>query len=79
MSASSQRGGLGVKRVEHGIAPLMESAVTIPININGKDSGIVVYVSTSPFGLVHPSDTIVNAVAVAVANAIDTAAIGDIE
>lgn len=37
----------GLKRLERGIAPPMKAAITIPI----QDSGIVVYVCSSPFGM----------------------------
>lgn len=37
----------GLKQLERNIAPPMKAAITIPI----RDSGIVVYVCSSPFGM----------------------------
>jgi hypothetical protein len=44
------KGRIGV--VEHGISPPLESSVTIPVLVDGKDIGVVVYVATSPFAKV---------------------------
>ena len=38
-------------RVEYDIAPPMARAVTLPITLDGEDTGVSVYVAASPFSL----------------------------
>lgn len=44
--------GAGLNRVEHGIAPPMRSAITIPatVEMGARGVDVVVYVGTSAFG-----------------------------
>lgn len=38
-----------IDTVEYGISPPMKIAVTLPIINDGKDTGIVIYIASSPF------------------------------
>ena len=38
-------------RVEYDISPPMARAVTLPITLDGKDTGVSIYVAASPFSL----------------------------
>lgn len=59
--------------VERNIAPPMKTAITLPVVINGRDTGLAIYVSASPFapqeGLAYPSSIMVAKVAGAIEQA----------
>lgn len=49
--------------VEHGIAPPMREAITLPVlDDTGRDTGVAIYIATSPFNT-KPNDETVHTVA----------------
>lgn len=60
----------GLNEIEHNIRPPMKSCITLPVSIDGRDYGIVVYVAMSPFNDEEhelPSSVLVSKVAAVLA------------
>ncbi len=53
--------------VEHGMRPMIQKMVTLPIVIDGRDSGMACYVTTSMFDQDQPSDRRLQMIAKAIA------------
>jgi hypothetical protein len=49
--------------VEHQIRPPLARAITVPVLVNGRDVGIAIYVTASPFCPVPVSDATLRAIA----------------
>ena len=67
--------GTHTSRLERGISPPMRLAVTIPLKINGRDSGVCVYLASNAFAMPQPDPFIFMNVAHQIVDAINAAAI----
>jgi len=46
-----------LKQVDRNISPPMAAAITIPVEVDGRDNGIAIYVMVSPFALMSNHQT----------------------